>query len=84
MLAGPSNAGLADPGQSTPISVHQVTVRLLTTVSDMGDLAMLKFLAGACEAVKDAFMRAERKLDKDHRAERESREETETGAGDGT
>jgi len=71
MLAGPSNAGLADPGQSMAISLHQITVRLLSTESNMGDLAVMMFLESALQAVNDDFIRAERKLDDDERDVRE-------------
>lgn len=63
MLAGPSNAGLADPGHGCAISLMQVTVALLLRESDMGDVVTLKFLQHACDAVGDAFLAASRKLD---------------------
>ncbi len=71
MLAGPSNIGLADPGQSVAISLLQATATLLNTEPEMGDLAVMMFLQGACDAVTGAFIRAERALDEDDRDGRE-------------
>ena len=49
MLAGPSNAGLADPGNGTLISLHQVTVALLIHGGSSGpqaqDLLTLKAIS---------------------------------------
>jgi hypothetical protein len=59
MLAGPSNVGLADPGQSVAISLLQITVTLLSLEPDMGDLATMMFLNGACDAAARAFIRVD-------------------------
>jgi hypothetical protein len=62
MLAGPSNAGLADPGHGSAISLLQITVTLLNTNPDMGDVVTMTFLQGACDAVGEAFISAHRQL----------------------
>jgi hypothetical protein len=62
MLAGPSDGGLADPGQSIAISLLQVTVVLLRIRPDMGTLATLTFLQLARDAVTEAFMRAHERV----------------------
>jgi hypothetical protein len=63
MLAGPSNAGLADPGHGIAISLLHNTVTLLNHDPDMGDVVTMMFLLNASDAVGDAFLRASRKLD---------------------
>jgi hypothetical protein len=65
MLAGPSNTGLADPGQCMAISLLQVTTLLLQTEADMGTVAVLQFLQAACGEVEKLFVSAQRQLDED-------------------
>lgn len=70
MLAGPSNAGLADPGHGTAISLLQVTTAYLCHRPDSGDAVNLQILVRLCDAVGDAFIAAHRNLeaeDRDHR-----------------
>lgn len=68
MLAGPSNAGLADPGHGITISLLQITVSLLGTDPDMGDVVTMTFLQGATDAVGEAFIGAHRELEADDAA----------------
>jgi hypothetical protein len=66
MLAGPSSAGLSDPGHSVAISLLQITVTLLSRNPDIGDLVTMTFLQEACRAVGDAFISAHRQFDEDN------------------
>ncbi|HEX4435658.1 MAG TPA: DUF5677 domain-containing protein [Solirubrobacteraceae bacterium] len=63
MLAGPSDGGLADPGQSIAISLLQITTALLRIRPDMGTIATLTYLQLACDAVAEAFIRAHRLME---------------------
>jgi Family of unknown function (DUF5677) len=65
MLAGPSNTGLVEPGQGVAMSLLQVTSVLLTTAPTMGNLAILKCLAEAGDAIKTTFQQTQAKLDRD-------------------
>jgi hypothetical protein len=62
MLAGPSNAGLAEAAQGTVISLFQVTVTLLRQDPDFGDLVTLRVLEAMCDAVQHAFVEAHEQL----------------------
>ncbi len=62
MLAGPSNAGLADPGHSIAITLLRATVSLLNRDPDMGDLVTMTFLQATCDAIGGAFLRADQAL----------------------
>jgi hypothetical protein len=72
MLAGPSNAGLADPGHAVAISLLQVTLTFLAREPDMGDLVRMTFLQGACDAVGRTFIQAHQQLVADDERERRS------------
>jgi uncharacterized protein DUF5677 len=67
LLAGPSNAGLADPGQSMAISLLQVTVALLKNETNMGDVATMVFLSHACRFVENLFIQSHSELEEDER-----------------
>jgi hypothetical protein len=60
MLAGPSNAGLADPGHSMCISLGQITTALLSLRPDLGDVVVMQFLLGLADAAGEAFIAAHR------------------------
>lgn len=70
MLAGPSNAGLADPGHAVAISLLQITLTLLSRNPDMGDLVTMTFLQSVCDTVGSSFISAHRKLIEDDEQER--------------
>ena len=63
LLAGPSNAGLADPGHSTAISLGQITLALLITEVNFDDLITINILLKLGDEVGDAFLQAHRELD---------------------
>lgn len=58
MLAGPSDAGLADPGQLSLIALHQVTCSFILnapTESTYEDLLVLKTISLLIDQASDAF-----------------------------
>jgi len=62
MLAGASNAGLADPGQSALISLNQCTAALLTLKNDLETLMKLKVLDSFVHEACQAFIEIHREL----------------------
>jgi Family of unknown function (DUF5677) len=62
MLAGASNAGLADPGQSALISLNQCTAALLTLKNDLETLMKLQVLDAFVGEACQAFIEAHREL----------------------
>lgn len=60
MLAGPSNSGLADPGNGALISLHQVTTAFLLHGGHKGpeaqDLVTLKAIARLLDQAQQAFL----------------------------
>ena len=65
MLAGPSNAGLADPAHSAVLSLLNCTISLLTLKPTPESVTTLKVLQRLAEEVGDAFIEAHRKLEQD-------------------
>ena len=63
LLAGPSNAGLADPGHSTAISLGQITLALLLTDVNFDGLVIIYMLMNLGEEIGDAFLQAHRELE---------------------
>ena len=63
LLAGPSVLGLADPGHSTAISLHQATVSLLTTSPNLDCIVALKILMKLLDEIGDAFLEIHRELE---------------------
>jgi hypothetical protein len=68
LLAGASNAGLVEPGQNAAITLMQVTALLFPANPTTYDLVALRAFERAGRAVPDAFARADRKLQRDHKA----------------
>jgi hypothetical protein len=58
LLTGPSNAGLADPGQSTAISLTQITTALLLSKPNYDRIVILKVMLLLVEEIKKAFIDA--------------------------
>jgi hypothetical protein len=56
LLSGPSNAGLADPGQSTAISLTQITSVLLSTKPNYDRIIILKVMSLLTKEIKKAFV----------------------------
>jgi hypothetical protein len=69
MLSGPSNAGLADPGQSMCISLMLLTVTLLNYSPDAGDLVAMHVLMALADAASAAFLRAHEQLEREDQEE---------------
>jgi hypothetical protein len=65
MLAGPSNAGLAEPGRNAVYPLHLCTVALLNMRPAPDTIVGLMTLQRLYVAVGDAFLAAHRKLDRD-------------------
>ncbi len=63
LLAGPSNAGLADPGHATCISLMQTTVCLLNHKVEVEGVAAMLALQQLLSRVGDAFLAAHERLD---------------------
>jgi hypothetical protein len=72
MLAGPSNAGLADPGNGALISLHQVTSALLIHGGSHGpepqDLLTLKAIARLLDQAQQAFVEVHQALEAEEAA----------------
>ena len=68
LLAGPSNAGLADPGHSTAISLHQVTIALLSTNTSFDHVVVMRILEELVDEIGEAFLKAHRELEKSNRS----------------
>jgi hypothetical protein len=72
MLAGPSNAGLADPGNGTLISLHQVTVALLIHGGSSGpqaqDLLTLQAISKLLDQAQETFLEIHHALEAEEAA----------------
>ena len=72
MLACPSNAGLADPGNGALISLHQVTTALLLYGGSNGpepqDLLTLKAIANLLDQAQQAFLEIHHALEAEEAA----------------
>lgn len=69
LVPGPSNAGLADPGQHTAQSLVLTTVALLTASPTLDGLVACKCLLSLSEDVRSAFLEAHNKLDREMQTE---------------
>lgn len=69
LLAGPSNVGLTDPGQSTALSLTQITVTLLTLNPNIDRIVVCKMLMALEKEVSEAFVEAENSIKADHENE---------------
>jgi len=58
LLAGPSNAGLADPGHSTAISLNLVTLDLLNTRLSFDALVAMKMFTVFVDEIGESFLKA--------------------------
>ena len=63
LLAGPGNAGLADPGHSTAISLNQITTELLTTKPTFDNIVISNILLKLVDEIGEAFLQAHRELE---------------------
>lgn len=67
LLAGPSNAGLSDPGQNSAISLYRSLLALGLLVPTMDSLVVLRVLAGLVDDACQSFHAAHEQLKKDVR-----------------
>jgi hypothetical protein len=65
MLAGPSNAGLADPGHGMCISLSQITASFLTLDPHAGSVVSLKVLLTISDQAGEALIKTHRELEED-------------------
>ncbi len=65
MLAGASNAGLADPGQSALISLNQCTATFLTLKSDLETVMKLQVLNSFVDEACHAFVEIQHELERE-------------------
>src|SRR4029077_2676328 len=68
LLAGPSNAGLADPGHACALSLTQITSVLLHLNDTFDHVIVMKIMHALADEVGDALIAAHRKLVEDERA----------------
>jgi hypothetical protein len=59
LLAGPSNVGLAEPGQGAAISLGQITAALLNTETNLDKLVILNILKMLTDEICHEFVSAE-------------------------
>ncbi len=62
LLAGPSNFGLADPGQSTAMSLVQVTTALATLDSNLDGIVIMKLLTKFSDEVSNSFVAVQQQM----------------------
>lgn len=65
LLAGPSNAGLSEPGQSTAIAMLQVSAALMTLQPNLDGMVTLKMLHSMVDRARDEFHKAHIRLVED-------------------
>lgn len=64
LLVGSSDMGLADPGQSTALSLAQLTIAMLTSQPNIDTVVSSQVILGFARDCQDAFMSAHWKLEK--------------------
>jgi len=75
LLAGPSNAGLHEPGQNTAITLTQATFTVFNQRYQFDDVVMMKLLVELQKKTVNAFVRAGRRLKRDERDHQKSLEQ---------
>jgi len=65
LLAGPSNYGLADPGQAATISLNQITTCLLSTRTTLERLSIMKAMQKLVEQINPAFAEVQLQMEKE-------------------
>jgi len=78
LLAGPSNAGLADPGHAAAISLNQVSSVLLEFVPNLDHCVTLMVMHHLEGEIGPALLAAQQKLEADHETFRETGQTAET------
>lgn len=65
LLAGPSNYGLADPGQGAAISLNQITTRLLSIRPTIERVSTMKVMQKLVEEINPAFCEVQVQIEKE-------------------
>ncbi|MFZ1988917.1 MAG: DUF5677 domain-containing protein [Alphaproteobacteria bacterium] len=65
LLAGPSNAGLADPGHASALSLIQASSALMTIDPTLDNVVLVKIMMKLADEIGDNFLAASKKLDQD-------------------
>ena len=65
LLAGPSNAGLADPGHGTAISLFQITIALLQIKPGFSTIVFSKVGSAFVKEIGDAFLEVHEEMVKE-------------------
>ena len=65
LLAGPSNYGLADPGQDAAISLNQITFCLLASKPSMERLITIKTMHKIVDEICEAFVEVQFQIEKE-------------------
>ena len=63
LLAGPSNTGLADPGQGTALSLAQITVTLLSMEANIDRLVICSILMTLVKEIGEEFVTIQGQLE---------------------
>ena len=63
LLAGPSNAGIVDPGHSIAISLYQATVFLVTENPSYDHLVALEIMERLIDEIRDALNQSDREVE---------------------
>ena len=63
LLAGPSNAGIADPGHSVAISLYQATVFLLSERPSYDHLVAVKIMGRLTDEIGNALIRSHKEVE---------------------
>ena len=65
LIAGPSDYGLADPGQSTAISLNQINSALLAHKPKFNSISILKTLDKLQNEIAETFVKVQKEIEKD-------------------
>ncbi|MBZ9998028.1 DUF5677 domain-containing protein [Mesorhizobium sp. BH1-1-4] len=67
LLAGPSNAGLTDPGHATALSLNQISSVLMRQNPNVDSIVAVKIMQRLADEIGDALLAAQHKLAEDER-----------------
>lgn len=62
LLAGPSNAGLVDPGHASALSLIQASTALMNINPTLDNIVLVKLMMKLADAIGDTFLAASEKL----------------------
>jgi hypothetical protein len=66
LLAGASNAGLADPGHSSAISLNQVSSTLAVLDPSLDNIIVMQIMVKLADEIGSGFLEASENLEQDH------------------